>query len=253
MVIQGYRIKNTDIREIMVEINRVREKIKAITDREYHKLLSEEITFLADKVALNIIPKDTSMSIFDGAVQNIDERIRKSAVLNDHSKYNLNVFVNILPYEEYTYIKLNCQNESFIKAFKDLEEYSLTETECLDKNNQKNIVWQALHKMYKDREPMAVNLTCTTDIDREKLKFESVKMRAEIEARHSIINNILATISGGREIPPIRLMSYMDEALEIFTKNSEVKKEFNEKVMKLSELLPELNKDSNFIYEIYEN
>ena len=253
MVIYGFRIKSLDINEIMNSLNKVRQKIIKITNNEYHRLLSEEIMFLVDRVALNEIKRDPNVSIYDGAIQNVNERINRNETINSSTPYNLRVYVHILSDEEYTYIKLNCQNPIFVKAFDGLEDYSLNEIECEDNHNAKTIVWNKLHKKYKDIEPMVVSLTQEPNIDKSKLKFEDVKLRAEIIARHSITNQLLSMISGGREIPPLRLMEYIDEALQIFSKNEAIQKDYRDKVTKLMRILPDLLEEHSFIFEVPNN
>lgn len=250
MVIYGYRINSTDINEIMSSLDKVRGKIARITEREYNRLLSEEITFLVDKVSLNEIQRANDISIYDGAVQNVNERVNRDETLNSNTPYNFRIFVHVLTEGEYTYLKVNCQNNILIKAFDGLEDYSLNEIECEDQHNAKTILWQKLHKKYKNVEPMVISLTQAAAPDKSKLKFASVKLRAEAEATHSILNRLLSEISGGREIPPIRLMDYLDEALQTFEHSENVKKDYSDCLSRLIGILPDLTKDYSFIFDI---
>ncbi len=250
MVIYGYRIKSTDINEIMSSLDKVREKLAKLTKREFNRLLSEEITFLVDKVSLNEIRRANDISIYDGALQNVNERVNRDETLNSNSPYNFRVYAYVLSEGEYSYLKINCPNNNLITAFDELEDYSLNEIECENQHNAKTIMWQKLHKKYKNIEPMVLSLTQDASPDKSKLKFASVKLRAEAEATHSILNRLLSEISGGREIPPIRLMDYLDEALQTFEHSENVKKDYSDCLSRLIGILPDLTKDHSFIFDI---
>lgn len=253
MVIQGYRIKSKDINEIMHSLDKVRNKLSKITQKEYNRLLSEEITFLVDKVALNELKREENMSIYDGAVQIVDGRINRDETVNICSPFNFRVYVHVLSDDsEYTYLKVNCMNTKLIKAFDDLEEYSVNEIECEDNHNAKTVLWTKLQKKYQNIEPMVISLTQTPIPDKEKLSFESVRVRAETEARHNMLNGLLSDINGGGQIPPIRLMNYFDEAIQ--TSNEDiVQKQYQNNIIRLMGILPDLSKDYSFIFEIPKN
>lgn len=248
MVINGYKLKTTDIAEIMTEMEKIKRQLKKITDREYHKLLSEEITYLVDRISLNDIQRDNNITIFDGAIQNVAERIARAEAINTESKYNFRVFAHIMPEGDSSYIKVICPNSELLKAFKGLNDYSLSEIECEDPKNAKTILWNKLHKQYSQTEPMVISLTQQAEPDKEKLHFQSVQERAEKEARNIIIMRLLSEISGGKEIPPIRLMNYFDEALEQYVNSKSLEIERKEKVAKLMSILIDLEKDSSIVY-----
>ncbi len=250
MVITGYRLKTMNINEIMAQMEDVKRRLKKITNSEYNKLLSEEITFLVDQVSLNNIPRDNEITIFDGAVQNINERISRVETLNISSKYNFRVFAHILPYEDYIYLKVISPNTRLLKAFKTLEDYSLSEIECEDSQNAKTILWQNLHKMYKNTEPMVISLTQEPTPDKESLSFQSVKERAGKETRNQILMRLLTEITGGKEIPPIRLMPYFHEVLEQYMNDRSLDVERKQSETKLMQILIDLEKDSSIIYNL---
>ncbi len=249
-IIKGYRIHSTDINSVMYELEKVKKNLKKITDRLYSNLIAEEITFLVDQISINAITRDPNVTIYDGALNNVNERIQRAELLNDYTKYNLRIFAHIMPDGEYTYLKVIAPNKEFYKAFKDFEEYSLNSEEVLDEDNAKTKLWNKLHEIYRYSEPMAINLTQSKDVDTESFKFPTPAERADVLARHNITQKILGEISGGRELPPLRFMSYIDEALDIISSNDTVKSEYNQNLSKLIPILIDLNENKDIIFSL---
>ncbi len=254
MIIQGYRIKTTDFSEIETTISKIRQKLDKTVNNEYKKLVAEEVAFLVDQVALGVLNRDNNLTIYDAALRNVNTRITQAEFRNIASKYNLKCFGHILSDGEYIYIKVICPNKKLLSAFKGIEDYSLNEIECEDKRNAKTLKWTELHKVYSKNEPVAIDFTLNLikDIEHGDLKslYPKKMERAESEARHSILSKILGQISSGEQIPPFRLMSYMDEAIDIFSNNVEYKNEYNEKVTKLLQIYTDLNENDEYIYDI---
>lgn len=254
MIINGYRIKTTDFNEVQEVIKDIRRRLSKIINKEFRTLVAREIAFLVDQIAIGVINRDNTIRICDAAVNNIRERIAKAEIRDMESEYNLKCFSHILTDDEYTYFKLVCQNRKLLAAFKNIEDYSLNEIECEDKKNAKTIKWTELHKVYSENEPAVINLSqgLIEDIDftnkENKLKYPAKMERAETEARHTILNRLLGQLSNGEQIPPFRLMGYMDEAIEIFSQSVALQNEYNDKITKLLQIYIDLNDDDSIVY-----
>ena len=251
MVIDGYVIRSTDLNVILDKLDNVKTKIKDIVQEEYKKLLADEIAFICDRVSLNIFKRDEKITIYDAAVMNVGERIKRAETLNDETLFNFRIFAHILPYENNTYIKVMCQNRLLLKAFEELEDYSLSEIQCENNKNKKKNVWETIHSIYKNTEPAVISLTQEPEPTKD-LTFKSVKDRATEEAIHSIMSRLLSTISAGKEISPIYLHRYYHEAVNISANNQNVKKELTDKQTRLMEIFIDLNKEENkdIIYKL---
>ena len=248
MIITGYRIKSTDFGEIEAKIDAVRKEVKQLTENIYYKKLAEEIAFLCDSVALNILQRSENESIFNSAVGNVNQMIRTVSMTGAPVNYNTQVYAHVMSYKGYTYLKVICPNRQLIKAFKNLESYSLSESDCEDKNNEKNIIWQKLHGLYEKREPMSLNLTHEVlNPDHKKLVYPTVAERCAVHARHNVENRLLNQIAGGEQIAPYRLMPFLDTAIAALDK-SDVKSELYKKTQELMQILPDLNGDDSFIF-----
>lgn len=247
MVITGYRMRSLDMKDVMMELDKVKRRLKKQIEKFYHCLLGEEIAFICDNIALGTMQKDEKISIFDNAVSNLEFKINNAKQYSAEVKYNFHVYAYVMPFEDYTYIRVTCPNKELLKAFKQLEEYSLSELECQDKKNSKTILWETLHDLYADSEPFVIDLSQKIEIDREKIVYPEKKERAQIHARHSLTNHLLNQISGGREIPPLLLMPYMDIALEMLS-DKEMQVEYQKKVTHLMRIFLDLEMDSNFVF-----
>nr|WP_303181788.1 hypothetical protein [Lachnoclostridium phocaeense] len=243
-IINGYCIRGTtDLQLVEMELNKTRKKLKEISDRQYHLLLGEEAAFLYDCVALNYINQKEGERILDAAIGNVKARIQRAMDSGTANKYNLGVFVHIMTFENDTYLKLICPNEHLLKAFGHLAPYSLSESECNDQHNKKNILWQKLHALYASYTPIALNMTYLPEPDTDKLVFPSKSERIDKMARHSLLNRYLSVLAGSSQIPPFRLHECLDQAYEMLM-TEEGKAELKERKDKLERIITsELNKD----------
>lgn len=248
MVITGYRIKSTDINDVMMELDIVKKKLKTLVNKTYHKLLGEEIAFLVDNISTNAIPRSETNTIYDDAVQNLEFKIGNAKKTAAPTEYNFFIHAHVMPMGEYTYIKAVCPNAAYLKAFDKMEEYSVDEIEVQDKNNKKTKIWNDLHKLYGESEPMIINLSQPVEVKKEDITYPTKKDRAQTLARHTITSQLLNQISAGQQIPPILLMPYMDLAFSMFDLQ-EVKTEYQNKVTQLLQIFTDLNDDDSFIYK----
>ena len=249
MVVTGYRINTTNMGEIYEKLAKVKDKLRTIANREYHRLLGKEIAFLVDQISTNALQRDENVRIIDAAIDNLNKRIGIAETRNVESEYNMSVFAHVLTDGEYTYLKVICLNDKLLASFKGLEDYSLTEIECQDKRNAKTIKWNELHKKFVEMEPCAIVLSQNIiKYDKELIKYPEKMERAETMARHTVLNRILAQISGGEQIPPMRIMEYMEEAVTIYSNSKTLQDEYNEKVTSLLQLMIQIDKHPEIVF-----
>ena len=125
------------MKEVWNKIATVQKNLNKIAFKLYHEQLGKEIAFLCDNITLNVLSQEDGISIYDSAVQILNQRIDASQRARSNTLYNYNVFAHIIPYKEYTYIKIVSANQKLLKAFQIFEEYSLSEMECKDPKNKK--------------------------------------------------------------------------------------------------------------------
>ncbi len=186
MVIYGYRINSIDMKEVWNKITTVQKNLNKIAFKLYHEQLGKEIAFLCDNITLNVLSREDGISIYDSAVQILNQRIDASQRARSNTLYNYNVFAHIIPYKEYTYIKIVSANQKLLKAFQIFEEYSLSEMECKDPKNKKKIIWDEICSICTKKEPFSINLSISNiDPKKECIKYPSISERAEIIARYT--------------------------------------------------------------------
>lgn len=251
MVIQGYLIsENTDLLEIESQIQKVQKKILSICQKEYQHLLGKEIAFCCDCIALNILQRPTQGSIADCAVDNLNRRIQVAQLSNLPSPYNLSIFLHVLQLDGKAYLRVDCNNPIFQKAFRSLEDVSVSAVECQDPKNAKNILWQKLCKRYEEMLPLSKNLTTELYPDWEHMTYPDVNSRCEDFARQNIANSYLTHLNAGQQmIPPHLLMPYVEESIN-YLQSEYGKNEYREKVQFLKKVFIDLNEDDSIVRNI---
>lgn len=247
MVVYGYRINGTNMDEVWNVIAAVQKKMSKIASKIYHEQLGKEIAFLCDNVTLGVLNQEEDISIYDSAVQILNQRIEASGRVNSSTLYNYNVFAHIIPYEEHAYIKVICANQKLLKAFQSLEEYNLSESECKDPKNKKKIIWDKICSICEKKEPFSINLSTTNLIPvKEHIKYPSVEERAETIARYTVQNHYLNEVAANSEIPPVRLMPFLDDMFELVGQHKE---EIIQKKTELLNILIALEEHSEIVFE----
>ena len=247
MLINGYKLNTTSMVELEEELREIRRKLKTLADRQYNRLLGQEIAFLVDQITLGNLNRDPKITVFDGAVGNLRHQMNNAAMRSIASPHNFHVFAHILV-DDAIYLKVISPNPAFLAAFKKYEDVSVSDTEAKDEKNAKTKLWDRLRKKYADNDPCVVDLTPKPELD--TIKYPTLIERVEKEARNSVIMHLLSQYSGGEQIPQFRLMDYMNRALEALTSNEDVQREYREKIAQLEQLLVDLENDDSCIYDI---
>lgn len=242
--------EETNLLEIESQIQKVQKKILNIRQKEYQHLLGKEIAFCCDCIALNILQRPTQGSIADCAVDNLNRRIQVAQLSNLPSPYNLSIFLHVLQLDGKAYLRVDCNNPIFQKAFRSLEDVSVSAVECQDPKNSKNILWQKLCKRYEEMLPLSKNLTTELYPDWEHITYPDVNSRCEDFARQNIANSYLTHLNAGQQmIPPHLLMPYVEESID-YLQSEYGKNEYREKVLFLKKVFIDLNADDSIVRNI---
>lgn len=251
MIVYGYKIMNaTSLPDIEMVLSGIKKKIQQTTNNIYGELLGSEIALLCDNFTLNTLQRLDNKPIVNIAKESLEKKIHNARMIGASTKYNLSVFVQVFTYENEIYIKVTCSNPNLIKAFrsKDLKDVSLRESEYKDQTNPKTILWESIFASYVDGDVLSMNLSATPVYEKDKIVFPSVKDRAEMHARHTLMNRVMGQLGGNEPIPPFLLMPYVDHALELLTEDDNYKHELGEKIVHLEQILLDLEKENALIF-----
>ena len=170
MVVHGYRMKQLTMNELQEQIDKLHKKYQLQVKKEYGRLLGEEIAFLCDQIALNVVPKPR-ISIFEQAKQNLNQQLQVAKM--NGTKQNLQVVMYVMPEDEYVYLNVKFHNPVFEKIFKHLEPYSLTE--------EKKNGWNYLPKrifLSDHHSPCQQKLHPSMESQMQILQIKSLKMKS---------------------------------------------------------------------------
>ena len=107
------------MKEVWNKIATVQKNLNKIAFKLYHEQLGKEIAFLCDNITLNVLSREDGISIYDSAVQILNQRIDASQRARSNTLYNYNVFAHIIPYKLFQQIK------NSLKHFKSLKNTAL--------------------------------------------------------------------------------------------------------------------------------
>lgn len=228
LVIEGYKLEGQDVNAIEMILQDMKNKIDQEAKRKYRELLAREIETILDDIVLNVIPRPENITIYDLAVNELNQRIAYASGVQNITPYNFNVSCHILFKDGNTYFKINSENHLYTKRFKSingLTDFSL-EVSGIEGKSKREEEWESLMTMYsKGVSPLGVQLypDGPMEVKDELLKFRSPKERADERARYTLTSRYLSMFSCEREIPNFRLMQRMDEALNAL--DSDISKE----------------------------
>lgn len=218
-VLRGYKTSITNLTELEPILRKTKEALFEKAKNECKSLLAHEVESIFDNVSLNKIERP--QSIIEMAKLNLSTAIKEASLRQLPIQYNFNISVNILLNQDFTFLKVNSTNFIFEDVFNnipELEEYSLTDNEILYSSDTKSKRWTKLMKEYEDFTPLGINLLTgredyLTDISLEELMFLEPADRIETLARREMTSRLLNMYANFKEIPPIKLMEYTDQAL----------------------------------------
>lgn len=251
IVLRGYKTSITNIKTLEELFRQLREKLMERAREECRHLLEQEIENLYDDISLDKTQRPDS--IFTVAQNILKERIVQASLKQLPIEYNMNISANVLINEDFTFIKINSSNFIFKEVFdnfSELEEYSISDNDILYNSDTKSKRWQDIIKEYEDFSPMCISLLTGREdfhngIKVEELSFSDVKSRLDILTRREMTSRLLNMYANYGQIPPLKLMEYMDNAL-LRLEHPDVFEEMSDIQMKIkpfiTEITPELIK-----------
>lgn len=241
-MITGYRLETQDAAMIESTMTDLQNTITKQGTAHYQKLLSEEIQTLIDNISLNILPRPMDVSLLDAAKKELDAKIAYATGRLLPTRYNLYASAQIMLLDSHTYIKIQSSTplyKSALSKVKGLTSYSYDPRSSTGQE-ERGEIWNKLMEKYAGQNVPVCSVQLfprgPIDVDPTKLKFDSPLQRARIIARHNLTNQLLGMYGSGKEIPPYKLMRYMDLALEDLTQQN-AKREMQSMVAHLQTIL----------------
>lgn len=222
VIIKGYKCAGSDFSTIEESINKLQELIQIQGAKLYTVMLASEIETLVDDIALNIVPRP-QISIYAAARKNLDQRISDATGRGLLLPYNFGIQLAVFTYKNEVYIRMNTNNERLVNSLKrapiGLTDYCVHDDRPDDpEEKNREATWHEIMTIYSGgrspviRQFMACDGASPT-WKKISEKFQSRAERAEKRIRHQQTNRLLNMISMNQQIPPHKLMPYLDEAL----------------------------------------
>ena len=226
LIVKGYKAKSTDLQSLEEAIQSLQTLILTQGRKLYTELLAGEIETLVDDVALNVVPRP-DIPLYNAAWSVLDQKISNATGRGFPLPYNFGIQLSVYTLKGVVYIKMNTNNERLVKAIKrtpaGLQDFSLHDDRSDNPEEQKReTVWNEIMELYRNenRKPLVYQILACEHADPEwkniSGKFHSREQRAETRIRHQLTNQILNALGMGQQIPPHKLMPYMDESLSYY-------------------------------------
>lgn len=240
-----YKLESTNAVMLVSALECAKGFIATRTQEIFNNLLSNEIENLIDNICLNIIP-DPEGRIIDIAYDNLIQKIETASRNNFATEYNLNATANVYVHNKKAYIEIVTMQDDLFKAaekVKAFRNYSCVE-QGDEVNDQKRAELNEVIKAYAKRKPLTYSLTYynVSKPKFEDLHFNETSVRIQKRARYQLTNQYLGMYSGGKEIPPYKLMEYLDEAL-LKLNDDKSREMLDEYEMALSKIITPITKE----------
>lgn len=227
MQIYGVKVDSTNITQIEAVLKEMKLLVHLRAQKLYADLLSKEIEILVDEIVRGMHENDNISSVFDAAVSLLNTKIAIAIAKGIDTEYNFSVAANILTYQKQTYIQIATCNHDLYEHMIDVKAVSVTDVSIDDGVDQETRekrydMWEKIIAEYKDHSCMIVKMFPLSNNAFERPEFEQLHFntpiqRAEVLARHQITNQLLHMYAGNGDVPPHKLMEYMDQAqLKLF-------------------------------------
>lgn len=250
---QGYMIESSNLKEVNMILSQARKRVMEAQKEEFHRLLAEEITTIVDDIALNIVPEQEE--IMKQAETILRQKIGFASYHGYNNEYNFEVRASMIPDKASTYLMLYCPSDYVRDIFAKSNGIIDYSTACVKEESEqkkRENKWRDLEKEYGENNPLIIKsyLSGEITVDIKLLHFMSPKDRAYIYARHKLMNLRLNMFASGKEIPPSKLMQYMDKVLEsMLYENTE------DEIQKIAEAiipaLPKIDFENNHLHRFW--
>ncbi|MCR5480475.1 MAG: hypothetical protein K6F27_11560 [Ruminococcus sp.] len=217
----GFRYDETEFSKVEEVIAQAKKEIKTEAQRLYNNLLAREIENLTDDIILGAHENDRIVCIYDAAIEILNRKIAVAIANGFDTEFNFGAALNIFSYNNRTYIQLATHMFQFyeiLKSIPNLIDLSILSTNDEKSNAERTEIWQSIIKKYGENACIKITAFPTANVPFEKpdfneLHFETPISRATTRARYRLTNHFLTQYAGGGEIPPHKLMEYLDSAL----------------------------------------
>lgn len=247
--IKGYKVNKLSLKKAESVLDEAKKKIEVIATKRYYDLLSAEIENLVDNIVLGSVSKAPDKSIFEMATDILNNRIAVATSRRDNIEFNLSATAYILTHENDTYIELSSVTEIYDSVFPNIdrvEDCSVIEGESILPSDDPNYaIWKEIINKYNKETFLTMRLYPIRAVPKpsfNQLTFNSVEVRADRKARHHVANILLGAYGGGEQIPPHKLMEYMDSAL-LRTTDAAMTPIIKQEMNKLTQILPVITEE----------
>lgn len=217
----GFRYDETEFSKVEEVIAQAKKGIKTEAQRLYNNLLAREIENLTDDIILGAHENDRIVCIYDASIEILNRKIAVAIANGYDTEFNFGAALNIFSYNNRTYVQLATHMFQFyeiLKSIPNLIDLSILSTNDEKSNAERTEIWQSIIKKYGENACIKITAFPTANVPFEKpdfneLHFETPISRATTRARYRLTNHYLTQYAGGGEIPPHKLMEYLDSAL----------------------------------------
>lgn len=246
----GIKLETTNFERIERFIKKIKVEVKDKAQQLYNQLLSHEIQIMIDETVLGLHDNDRIESIFDEAVKLLNKKIAVTIAKGFDTEYNLGMALNVFNYNGEVYIEAATHNRDLFDSIFNLKNEKFSDmsfnSEKQDpENRHKSEIWKNIIEEYKDHSCLTVKICPLSSFDKpdySDLNFDSTGKRAELLARQRLCNRYLNMYAGGGDIPPSKLMEYMEQSLsKILT--PEAKGLIDQYTSELNRILPEITSE----------
>ena len=225
LVLKGYVAENTDLLCVEAGLQKLQEMIMIQGKKLYTELLANEIESLCDEISFNLVQRP-NIPVYDAARQALDQKISNATGRGFALPYNFGIQLTIYTHNNSVYVRMNTSNEKLISMIKkspaEFSDFSLHDDRHDNPEQKKReTIWNEIMETYsKGHNPMFRNVFACENANPEwkKIaeKFHSRAERAEMRIRHQLINHMLNMLGMGQQIPPHKLLPYLEEAFMYF-------------------------------------
>lgn len=217
----GFRYDETEFAKVEEVVAQAKKEIKTEAQRLYNNLLAREIENLTDDIILGAHENDRIVCIYDAAIEILNRKIAIAIANGFDTEFNFGAALNIFSYNNRTYIQLATHMYQFYEILKNIPnliDLSILSTNDEKANKERTEIWQSIISKYGENACIKITAFPTVNVPFEKpefneLHFETPISRATTRARYRLTNHYLTQYAGGGEIPPHKLMEYLDSAL----------------------------------------
>lgn len=249
-LITGFCVETGRIQDMEKKLFEIREMARERAHKAYSELLTDEITFLVDSVALSLVNRPNA-SILCTAETELMDRVMKSSFKAYGTKYDFNASVHIFYFEGKTYVRLNARNDIYSKYIAKIDgvlPFNLTSSDYEAKDNENARVWTGLMKKHESAPPVGMQLINPEDLFHpdqnviKKFRYDTPARRAKVMARRQMTSSFMQRFACEAQIPQFRTMKFIDDALLAVVDKSQ-NDELLEREKELSGILPVIDYD----------